>query len=57
MTLNSLIPRNLWKSSIPFIKERVDLLFQHSFPNSAIKTSSPVQLTETGKSIADAIND
>ena len=27
-----------WDSSIPFIKERVDLLFQHSFPNSAIKT-------------------
>ncbi len=48
--------RDDWNSSIPFIKERVDLLFQRGFPNSAIKTSSPVKLTETGTSIADAIN-
>lgn len=48
--------RKDWNNDIPYIKERVDMLFQHFINNSAVKTSSSASLSKTGENTVKAIN-
>ena len=45
-----------YDESFPFLKERINLIFQHTYPKAAIKTSSPAELTEIGKKIVDSLD-
>ncbi len=48
--------RETWNRDIPYIKERVDMLFQHLIANSAVKTLGFAGLSDAGKNIVVAIN-
>ncbi len=45
-----------YHEDIPYLKTRVDLIYQHTFPNAPIQTSSPSHLTAAGEAIADKLN-
>lgn len=48
--------RKDWNKDIPYIKERVNLLFANNFEGSVFKNKSPATLTKVGKDIAKLIN-
>ncbi len=44
-----------WDKSIPHLQTRMDLIFQKVYSDTVTKSESPVQLTEVGKDVSEAL--